>query len=1230
MQTTLLGLAIALILALVAALVGPHFVDWARYRSDIEAEASRLLGAPVRISGPIEAQLLPTPSLSLHSVELAGGEATFSARALRFELALGPLMRGEWRVSELTLSEPRIRIVLNAEGQLQAPGVGTGIAPDRLSIERLSIERGRIVLADAASSSSLTLNGFSFEGDVRSLVGPIRGDGSFVSDGGSYRYRIVSGRRGADGAKFRLSLEAVDRPLIAETDGVLQVDDAGPRYEGVLTLARPAGAALPGGRTLARAPWRLTTQVKADPRRVLAEQIEFQYGPDDRPFRLSGKADVALGANPHFAALLSGRQLDLDRLIDAPDASRRSPAATLLAAVRTLFEQARAPVRGTLELDVDALAIGGAALQNLRGTVGVAGDSWDIETLEFRAPGFTQAHLSGRLESSREKGLEFAGPASIESSDPKALWSFIEGEGDQLPASVASLRASGDLTIGDRGVIVDRLRAEVDNKPIEGRIAYAPAGADGPARLDATLRADEIDLDRAITIANSAFGGVKFERPRNVALSLAIGKVSYADIQASRVDAKLKLDASGLTVERFSVGDFRGASIKATGLIDTSSASPHGAVSLALNAARADGLIALIGRVTPDAAGELRRYGAKLAPAELRARLEVGPGKAGPAGQGSAGSATQAKLAFDGRLGAVRLNLSASGIGDPASLASAKLRIDGSLESDDGKVLAAVVGLDRVAAIDTRPATISLSGNGPLNGDIAYELRLASGGLWASGEGTARLEKGEAQGFAKLSLTATDARVFLNAAAPAAIPVAIESRLTFLGRALAFEDVKGEIAGAAVGGRVSLSLASPAVIDGRLSATDIDAAPVIAALIGVPKHSTREQGAGWSAEPFVRPLFDDVKGSVSFEAERVALLPGLSAQALKGRARFDGASFDIDDLTGSLAGGTLNANAAFRLVPEGLSARAHLDLSKGDLARIAFGHNKPPASGGVSFAAEFEGTGLSPAALIGALRGKGTLTFDQVQVAGLDSKAIDAAIRASERGLAPERLPAYLGPALDAGRLAVPSATTTLAILDGRIRIVPVVVNADGADVALSGMLNLVDSNLEARFTLSGAPRDDMKGRRPEIAVLLNGPFSTPKREIDTSELATFVTLRAVERESKRVEAAEREAKRREDAAAAAERAERERVERERALQRVEPDRVPSSRGHGAADEGTGPAVSERAPDLPPAIELKPPAKPARRPPTAAKHAPTPSQAPPTSLSPPPRRSFWENFFGRP
>ncbi|MGZ8322972.1 MAG: hypothetical protein ACXW3N_07740, partial [Rhodoplanes sp.] len=152
-------------------------------------------------------------------------------------------------------------------------------------------------------------------------------------------------------------------------------------------------------------------------------------------------------------------------------------------------------------------------------------------------------------------------------------------------------------------------------------------------------------------------------------------------------------------------------------------------------------------------------------------------------------------------------------------------------------------------------------------------------------------------------------------------------------------------------------------------------------------------------------------------------------------------------------------------------------------------------------------------------------------------------------------------------------------------------------------------------------------GRRPEISVLLTGPLSAPKREIDTAELVSFVTLRAVERESKRVEAAEREARRR-DEAAAAERAERERVERERALQRTEPDRIERAipEGVDAGQGGTGSAVSERAPQLPAAVVIKPqPVKPATASPPAK-----PAQAAPPPRPAPPNRSFWDEFFGRP
>ena len=53
MQTTLLGLAIAFIIALVAALVGPYFIDWNQFRPQFEAEASKIIGMPVRVSGAL-------------------------------------------------------------------------------------------------------------------------------------------------------------------------------------------------------------------------------------------------------------------------------------------------------------------------------------------------------------------------------------------------------------------------------------------------------------------------------------------------------------------------------------------------------------------------------------------------------------------------------------------------------------------------------------------------------------------------------------------------------------------------------------------------------------------------------------------------------------------------------------------------------------------------------------------------------------------------------------------------------------------------------------------------------------------------------------------------------------------------------------------------------------------------------------------------------------------------
>jgi len=140
LQTTLLSIAIALILALLAALVGPHVIRWNDHRAFFEAEASRLIGMGVKVGGDIDAAILPFPSVTLRAIAIgpAGQGRRLQARSLRIELALGALMRGELRATEMRLVAPQLNIGLDSDGQIDWPPIV--LANDTLSIDRLRIE----------------------------------------------------------------------------------------------------------------------------------------------------------------------------------------------------------------------------------------------------------------------------------------------------------------------------------------------------------------------------------------------------------------------------------------------------------------------------------------------------------------------------------------------------------------------------------------------------------------------------------------------------------------------------------------------------------------------------------------------------------------------------------------------------------------------------------------------------------------------------------------------------------------------------------------------------------------------------------------------------------------------------------------------------------------------------------------------------------------------------------
>ncbi|HEY0442273.1 MAG TPA: AsmA family protein [Xanthobacteraceae bacterium] len=1204
MQTTLLGLSIAIILALVAALVGPHFIDWTDYRAAFEARASRIVGMPVNITGKIEARLLPTPWLTLHAVEGTEptGEPRFKVREVGIELALGPLLRGEWRASEIHLIAPQIGLGLDGEGRIDWTGTAAGIDPEVLTIERLSIEQGRVTLADKASASWLSLDKLSFSGELRSLIGPFKGEGSFNIRGAPHAYKLTGGRKSPDGSmRIRLAVETADDPFSADAEGTLRFEQGSPGFEGNLTLARQSRVALADGRAISNPPWRVTSHIKLASAGAAFDQLEVLYGADERAVKLGGTAELGFGHQPRLEAVLSARQLDLDRFVALPEGSPRLPSVVLRAAAEAAGASLQVPLPLRLALSIDQMTLGEGTVQSVRGDVSADEAGWQIAALEFRAPGSANVRASGRVTPGPNGGIAFSGPATIEASDPKALAAWLEGRITATSGTIAPLRANGQLTLATDRLAVDQLRAEIDNKAIAGRLAYAWVTETQRPRLEAELNAAELDIDATIGLIKTALPDASFDIPGELSLSLDLGRATVAGVQARTAKAKLKLDPSGLAIERLTVGDLAGAAVELSGRVQAPWSAPRGTLTLDLSGNRLDGVAALLERIAPALASPLRSVAPQLAPAKLRVGLGFEP-------LASAGAAaTSARLRVEGTAGALRIALTAESSGDPKLWQQAATLAEGRIEAPNGVALLRLFGLDTVVAPSPGPATLRWSASGPAGGELAAEARLAAVGTDIIAKGSVRLfgESGPS-GTADVSATALDAvalRPLLRRADQPGL-LALKTALSFSKDRVVADQLTGSVGDTTLSGRLVLNLGAPLRLEGRLEADTIDAAALLAAFAGMPAEPARGRAdTAWPAAPFNPRFLDGVTGQVDLAAARAPLTPALDIRRFRAVLRMSDAGAALEEVQGTLAGGRLLANVTLQNSGEGTAATVRLGLTGAELAALAPAGSRAIAGGRVNLQLDLKGGGRTPAAFAGTLGGSGTLSIERVELAGFDPQMFVRLVHAAdeETGIDPARVKSLVERAIDAGRLRIGQADGALSVVAGQLRLANMIARGEGADLSVSGSIDLVKLTVDARLTLQGAVSDGAALGRPEIDVALKGPVAAPQRSIDVSNLVGWLTLRSVEQQAKRLEEAEKRAA---EAAAAA---------------RARPIGLPAP-GPGSADPATGTTPPAAAPANPRANPppVAPPPRPSPDAPSGPTAAAPPEAVPPSAAMPPP------------
>lgn len=1220
--------------------MGPLFVDWTTYRAAFEARASEILGQPVHVAGTADMRLIPIPTLDFTDVEIGPDPKRPMMKVARFELEveLFPLLSGEVDVTSMRLQRPEVTVALDAGGATgwaAAAGPAEGrIDPSRVTLANVEIVDGRVVVADARRPTPLEITGIDARLDARSLIGPYKIDGAMVVDGEQVSVRASTGTREADGSMvLKLTAAPADRPVSIALDGRLSAAAGVPRWAGKARVERVVAA--DDRETM---PWAVEADVELDPARLLAKDLAFRYGPEDRPFSITGATTVDLVDPPYFEAVLSARQIDLDRTLGKGPEAPVSFQAVLAAMRDTLATLPRPPIDGRIGFDIPGVVVGGGIVSDLRLDVAVAETGWTVETLEAGLPGRTTLVATGDLVT--DGPIAFEGSVAVQSEQPATLvgWWLPERPKTTLDAFSARAQVEASAT----GLRLANLDARLREARVTGAVGYVPAVGTRRPRVSLDLAAGAVDADQVAALAGLVAGDGAALGGADLTLSLTAEALAAGDATARKIDVAAGLADGVLRVDRLSIGDLAGARVAVSGEIRDVASTPDGSIQARLSAERLDGVARLVAALAPDseAARMLAVAAPVLAPAMVEATVTAARSsdrtRASVTVTGDAGgSSLDGSLAFDGRVDRWR---------------EATVDLKAGVRGPDGVRLMRQLGIDVPGASDAGATTVGslavVARGRPADG-LAVNLDGHLGPTRVAVAGTARaVPDGDATAALTVSLASPDVGPILALGGGvmgdllASTPADLSAAVAVDGPRVAVDGLKGVVAGQRVAGDVAADF-SPAVpaLKGTLALETASLAGLGELALGpgtldMPIVASRSP---WPEAPFGPTVLDGVDADLALSIGRVDLGDGLVADDARFALRASASGVGFDGISARLAGGRLTGNLVVKQDLEGTAAlNGTLRLDGADAGALVWrSGDRPVVTGTAAAELEVAASGRTVAGLVSSATGGGSFAVADGRVRSFNPHAFAAVIRAADAGqpMTDDRIAEQFTAAVDAADLPFARLEGTFTLAGGTLRAPAIRVTGGPAELTGTATVDLPHDGLASDWTLVAADVERSAGSPPPQAeILFRGPLDAPTRKIDVAAFSNFLGIRSFERETERVllmqadilerelltrtvlrgrEAAERrvraeeERRRAEAERAAAEEAARLAAEAERAAaaRAAEAERRRSG-GAAAAPDDFGRQIEQRLQRIQPG--------------TPAPAAPDPGALPGVSVQPPP------------
>lgn len=1202
-----------LVLVLFAALLAPLFITWTDFRKDFEDQASRIIGKKVTVHGAVEARILPFPSVTLNDVTVGQDEQGRPlVRADRFSMdaELAPFLSGEARIFDMRLEGPKVQLRLLADGTLDWLRNGHSDIPARtVVLENIHVTDGVIELVDEQAGRTRVVRGLNADMSARSLAGPWTVNGRAELDGQAGAFVLSSLLPNAEtgAVPVKLRLDPDHQPVQLDLDGDLAIAEGRPTYKGKFQAELKAEPAdknagekpAPGPR--AKGSFELAND------RIRIPDYRLELGGLDNPYAVTGEATLDTGRAPEFLLTAEGQQIDVNSLdVEAPTGKTgRRAASSLQQRINTLVAMAAdipiPTVAGRASLSLPAIVVGDTVIRDIKLDLRPAGTGWTVDRAVALLPGRTHAEVSGKLNLQGEPS--FAGDMLVASTQPSGLASWLTGDVDPTIRQMKSAGFSAAVNLTTQLQRFEKLELSVGPARLLGRVERQSFDGTRP-NLSIDLAGNAFDFDAMRALATLVAGEQSDDRMLDhlIAAKIKVDDFSAFGVDARDVDAIFTFADGGFSLQRLNIGNLAGATVRASGEAQGSLLDYSGKASVSLRSADPAEFLAMLQQKLPPHP-VLDRMAANAdwyADSDLTLNAAFGEAESG-------GLTIKAEGRSNGSH--VTIDYSRDSLLD--LMGDASVAITAKLDNPEPSILLGQLGL--------RPLPIPVGGAAQASLDLKQtgtdaadaELRLSADQTSLTATGKVDLSAASfLQGAGHVTLESADIEPYLimNAIVPpqtgSGLPVRLSADVSAKGDRLDISGLGGEIASNAVTG--TLTVDRSAVVPRIGGVLDLDHADL-----------------SWLAETVLGSVSDPLSGGLSSEPI-AGIVPGSLDAAIALRAKaFDpgvygpvsGFSANLSLKDGTLAledikGGWLGGGAAGRLMlsnGEGTAfLQMRLDLTGGDLeAALGAQAGDAAAKGKFDLTLVSETSGKSAADLLSSVNGSGELRVTGLTVQALNLNLFPAVLKgadAIEGEIGADAVSALVAPLVGRGEAVLGALVVPFTVTDGIVRAQNVTAATQAAQLSGEGRIDLAERQLTAAIGINlNAGDEALDGAEPAFRMLYEGDLAGPERRLDVADLTNYLSLRAFERERRRVETLqsnvlEKQRLRREVALyrfqASERQAAREKAEAEERMRREEAEKARLAAEEAAARQEAERRAAEAARAVVPAIEAPAPSTP--------------------------------------